>query len=250
MNPDLTTVLSGAAVVLCAGFLKGIVGFGFPTTSTTLLALFVDVKTAVALVILPNIVMDGVQMARRGHLLPTARRLAVTLIAGAVGMVGGTMLLVMLPAWVAMLVLGGFTLAFVALNVTPFTPRLAPAWEKPLGPIVGLVSGIVGGLTNTPGTALVIFFYALGFSKDEFVRSIALSFVVLKAVQLVAVAQFGLMSWRLFGVSIGLTGVALLGFYAGLQVQDRLDQRSFNRAVLVFLALVGVWLIVRALASR
>ena len=37
--PDLVTVLSGVAVVLVAAFLKGIVGFGFPTTATTLLAL-------------------------------------------------------------------------------------------------------------------------------------------------------------------------------------------------------------------
>ena len=73
--PELGTVLSSVAVVLVAAFLKGIVGFGFPTTSTTLLALFVDVKIAVALVILPNIVMDGYQMLRRGQLLATARRL-------------------------------------------------------------------------------------------------------------------------------------------------------------------------------
>lgn len=247
--PDLTTVLSGAAVVLVAAFLKGIVGFGFPTTSTTLLALFVDVKTAVALVILPNIVMDGVQMARRGHLLATARRLAPTLVAGAAGIVIGTWLLVLLPSWVALLVLGIFTLGFVVLNATPFTLRLPRERERALGPVAGLVSGIVGGLTNTPGTALVIFFYALGLPKEEFVRSIALSFVVLKVVQLGAVAHFGLMSWGLFGVSLGLTGVALLGFSAGLRVQDRLDQRSFNRAVLVFLAAIGVWLVYRSLSA-
>jgi uncharacterized membrane protein YfcA len=247
--PDLTTVLGAVAVTLFAAFLKGIVGFGFPTTSTSLLALFVDVKTAVALVIVPNIVMDSVQMARRGGLAPTARRLAVTLIAGAVGIVVGTKLLVMLPAWVATLVLGTFTLAFVALNATPFTPRLGPEWERPLGPLVGLVSGVVGGLTNTPGTALVIFFYALGFAKDEFVRSIALSFVTLKVVQLAAVARFGLMSWSLFGISTGLTLVALIGFYAGLRVQDRLDQARFNRAVLVFLAFLGLWLILRAVQA-
>jgi len=243
---DLGTVLGSAAVVLVAAFLKGIVGFGFPTTSTTLLALFVDVKTAVPLVILPNIVMDGVQMARRGQLLSTARRLVFVLVAGAVGIVLGTQLLVLLPAWVATLVLGLFTLGFVALNATSFSPRLAPKWERPLGPVAGLVSGVVGGLTNTPGTVLVIFFYALGFSKDEFVRSIALSFVVLKVTQLAAVAHYGLMSWGLFTVSLGLTAVALLGFYAGLRVQDRLDQRRFNRAVLIFLGATGFWLVIRA----
>jgi uncharacterized membrane protein YfcA len=245
--PDIGTILSGAAVVLVAAFLKGIVGFGFPTTSTSLLALFVDVKTAVALVIVPNIVMDGVQMARRGQLLATARRLAPILLAGAVGIVLGTQLLVTLPAWVATLVLGLFTLGFVALNATSFSPRLAPGWERPLGPIVGFVSGIVGGLTNTPGTALVILFYALGFPKHEFVRSIALSFVTLKVVQLAAVSHFGLMSWSLFGLSVALTAVALLGFYAGLRVQDRLDQRRFNRAVLLFLGATGLWLVYRSI---
>src|SRR5205085_1879328 len=206
--PDLTTVLSGVAVVLVASFLKGIVGFGFPTTATTLLALFVDVKIAVALVILPNIVMDGVQMARRGHLLETGRRLAVVLVSGIVGIVIGTRLLVMLPSWVASLVLGLFTLAFVALNATRFALRLAPWWERPLGPVVGLISGVVGGLTNTPGTALVIFFYALGFAKHEFVRSIALSFVVMKVTQLAAVAHYALLSWGLFKVSVRLTAIA------------------------------------------
>jgi len=245
--PDLGTVLSAVGVVLVAAFLKGIVGFGFPTTSTTLLALFVDVKVAVALVIVPNIVMDGVQMVRRGQLLATARRLAFLLAAGAVGIVLGTKLLVMMPAWTATLVLGLFTLAFVALNATAFSPRLDPSWERSLGPLAGLVSGIVGGLTNTPGTVLVILFYALGFPKHDFVRSIALSFVVLKLVQLAAVSHYGLMSVRLFGLSLGLTAVALVGFYAGLQVQDRLDQRRFNRAVLVFLGATGLWLVYRSL---
>ena len=235
------------AVVLVAAFLKGIVGFGFPTTSTTLLALFVDVRTAVALVILPNIVMDGYQMLRRGRLLATARRLFFVLVAGAFGIVLGTKLLVMLPAWVATLVLGLFTLAFVALNATSFSPRLPPRWERPLGPLAGFVSGIVGGLTNTPGTALVMFFYALGLPKEEFLRSIALSFVALKVVQLGAVSHFGLMSWALFQLSLGLTAVALAGFYIGLRVQDRLDQRRFNRAVLVFLGATGLWLVYRSL---
>jgi hypothetical protein len=244
--PDVTIVLGSVLVVLFAAFLKGIVGFGFPTTATTLLALFVDVKIAVALVIVPNIVMDGVQMARRGQLLATARRLVVVLVAGAVGIVVGTRLLVMLPAWVATLVLGLFTLAFVALNATRFTPRLAPRWERPLGPAVGFISGAVGGLTNTPGTALVIFFYALGFPKHEFVRSIALSFVVLKLTQLAAVTHYGLLSWDLFKVSLGLTAVAVIAFWIGLRVQDRLDQARFNRAVLAFLAVVGLWLIIRS----
>jgi hypothetical protein len=41
--------------------------------------------------------------------------------------------------------------------------------------------------------------------------------------------------------------VALAGFAVGLRVQDRLDARAFNRAVLGFLALLGLWLAARSL---
>ena len=82
-------------------------------------------------------------------------------------------------------------------------------------------------------------------AKADFVRASALSFVAYKIVQLGAVAWYGLLTWPLLGISLGLTVVALAGFAAGLRVQDRLDQRAFNRAVLVFLAALGLWLTLR-----
>ena len=60
-------------------------------------------------------------------------------------------------------------------------------------------------------------------------------------------AHYGLLSWGLFAVSVGLTAVALVAFWIGLRVQDRLDQVRFNRAVLAFLAVLGLWLIIRSL---
>src|SRR6185369_12279086 len=118
-----------AAVVLAAGFIKGAIGFGFPSLATPLLSLVVDVKTAVVLLILPNIVMDGIQFARRGAPTATIRRLLPLLITGGIGTILGTRLLVVLPPRAVLLLLGGFVIAFVALNATRFSPRLPPAWE-------------------------------------------------------------------------------------------------------------------------
>ena len=42
-----------------------------------------------------------------------------------------------------------------------------------------------------------------------------------------------------------LTLAGLGGFALGLRVQDRLEQQAFNRVVLVFLALLGAWLVMR-----
>lgn len=243
----MPVALFGAAAVLVAAFIKGAIGFGFPTLATPLLTLFTDVKTAVVVLILPNIVMDGVQFARRGAPLATVRRLAVLLVFGAAGTVLGTRLLVILSSRVVMLVLGGFILVFVVLNVMRVALRVPAGWEPWLSPPMGLLAGIIGGVTNVPGTPLVIYFYALGMDKAEFVRSVAFSFIVYKLVQLGAVSYYGLLTWPLAGVSMALTLVALAAFALGLAVQDLLEQATFNRAVLIFLAGLGLWLTVRAL---
>lgn len=240
------TPLLGAAAVLLAAFIKGAIGFGFPTLATPLLSLFIDVKAAVVVLILPNIVMDGIQFARRGAPLATVRRFAILLVFGALGTVVGTRLLVALSSRTATLILGAFLLVFVTLSVTGATPRVPARWERWLSPVAGLLAGVVGGLTNVPGTPLVIYFQSLGMAKHEFVASVAFTFVVYKLIQLGAVAYYGLLPWSLVSMSVLLIAVALAGFAVGLKVQDRLEPRAFNRVVLGFLAALGLWLVIRS----
>jgi hypothetical protein len=236
-----------AAVVLGAGFVKGAIGFGFPSLATPLLSLVTDVKTAVVVLILPNIVMDGIQFVRRGAPMVTVRRFAALLVSGAVGMMLGTRVLTMLSPRAATFILGLFVLAFVILNATGLSPKVPAHWEPWLSAPAGLLAGVVGGVTNAPATPLVLYFQAIGLGKHDFVASVAFTFVFYKAAQLGAVAWYGLLSWPVLWVSLGLTAVALVGFAIGLRLQDRLDQRAFNRAVLVFLGALGAWLLVRSL---
>jgi uncharacterized protein len=236
-----------AAVVLAAAFIKGAIGFGFPSLATPLLSLFVDVKTAVVVLILPNIVMDGIQFVRRGTPLAIARRFGFLLAAGAVGMVLGTRVLTLLSPKAAVLVLGIFVLVFVTLNITGLAPKIPARWEPWLSPPAGFVAGLIGGVTNSPATALVLYFHGIGLSKDEFIPSVAFAFFFYKLVQLGAVTWYGLLPWSLLWISVALTAVSLAGFAVGLRVQDRLDQRTFNRAVLAFLAVLGGWLLLGGL---
>lgn len=224
------------------------IAFGFPIVATPLLALAVDVKTAIALSIVPNIVMDALQAGRHsGGLRATARRVAVLLAFGFVGTVVGTRSLVVLSPQVALALLGVVVLGFVALNASGASFHVPARWERWLSPPVGLAAGFLGGVTNVPGTLLVIYFRALGMDKHEFVRSVALCFMIYKLIQLGAVSYYGLLTWPLLGASAALTVVGLGAFWLGLRVQDALPERVFNRAVLVFLALLGVSLLARSL---
>jgi uncharacterized membrane protein YfcA len=207
----------------------------------------VDVKSAVALLVIPNLVMDSLQLRRSGPVGDAPRRLAPLLVFTMIGTVIGTKLLVALSPRAVTLALGSFVLGYVLLDLSRFSPRVPAHWELRLAAPVGLAAGIMGGITNAPGTAIALYFVALGMDKKEFVRSIAFTFLVVKTVQLATLVWYGLLGWHLVLLSLGLAAAGLASFALGLELQDRMDQRAFNRAVLLFLAALGVWLVVRAL---
>ena len=243
----MAPILSIAGILLAA-FIKGTIGFGFPAVSTPLLALFMDVKQAVAILILPNMVMDAVQAFRHRGFVATFRRHAILYACGIGGTFLGTKLLALVSSQLALLILGAFVLTFVGMNASAVSLSVPLEWEWFLSPPVGFVVGVVGGITNVQGPLLVLYFYALGLPKLEFVRSIAISFFIYKVAQLAALLQFGLMTWPLFGLSVLASGLSLGSFWLGLKVQDRVPQATFNRVVLGFLTLLGGFLVVRALS--
>jgi uncharacterized membrane protein YfcA len=235
-----------AAGVVFAAFVKGAIGFGFPSIATPILALTHDVPTAVVVLLLPNLVMDGIQIVRRRGLIAALRRHAVLLACAVVGMVAGTQVLVRISPRALLAALGAMLLVTVGLAAARPAWRLPPRLERPLAPAVGLLIGLAGGITNVFGPMLAPYFYALDLAKAEFVRSMAMAFLALKGAQLVAVWQVKLVTGPALVASLGATVVGLAGFWAGLRVQDRIPAQAFNRAVLGFLAALGVSMLTRA----
>ena len=129
-------------------------------------------------------------------LLATVGAGAALLATGAVGTVIGTRLLADLSPRTASLVLSLFILLFVAVSASGRSPRVPSVSERWVSPLVGLVVGVVGGVTNVHGTPLVMYFVALGLAKHDFVAAVSFTFVVYKLVQLGAVAYFHLSSAR------------------------------------------------------
>jgi uncharacterized membrane protein YfcA len=237
----------GILVMTMAAFIKGMVGFGFPATATPLMALFLEGKTVIGMLIFPNIVMDTIQAFRLPGIFGVFRRHLMLYLFGIIGTFVGTKLLTGFSANTFLLILGLFIIVFVGVNVFQVSFRVSPNLERLLAPAVGLGAGVLGGVTNVPALVLVLYFYALRLEKAEFVRSLCLAFLILKGTQLVAVIQFGLMSAPIFGLSVLATFFVVGTFWLGLRMQDRVDQVTFNKAVLGLLAAIGVWMIVRAL---
>ncbi|HEY7553715.1 MAG TPA: sulfite exporter TauE/SafE family protein [Candidatus Binatia bacterium] len=246
---DLTHLLVGAAL-LFAAFVKGATGLGFPLIATPTVALLLDLRTAVTILILPNLFMDSAQVIRGGFPFEVFRRFAGLIAPTIVGVFLGTMVLVKLPLWILNFCLGVMVVVFVLSSTLRFDFTISTRAEKIIGPICGFISGFLNGMTNAAGPTLAIYLYSLKLEKRTFVKSIATIFVTTKITQLVAISTWNLFNWHTITLSIQVLLFTLAGFYAGMKVQDRVNQQTFNRGLTVLLLLIGLILIGRALAQK
>lgn len=245
---DSTTILVGVSLLIAA-LVKGTTGLGFPMIATPTVTLLLDMRTAVTILIIPNIVMDIAQAFRGSFPTAVFRRFVWLILLTIIGVFFGTRLLVTLPLWVLNLSLGIMVLAFVASNLVRFDFHIPPRIEGLLSPIVGVIGGFLNGMTNAAGPALAIYLYSLKLPKKEFIKSIATIFIVTKLTQLVAISTWNLFTISRLLLSLEVTLFILAGFYAGLKIQDRVNQKTFNRALLILLSVIGIVLVVRSLTQ-
>lgn len=54
-------------IYLLCGIIKGIIGFGMPTVSISLLIFFIDIKIIIALILILTIIVNAYQLSRGGN---------------------------------------------------------------------------------------------------------------------------------------------------------------------------------------
>jgi uncharacterized membrane protein YfcA len=245
---DPTYILVGVAL-LFAAFIKGATGLGFPLIATPTVALLLDIRIAVTILILPNLLMDVTQVFRDGFPYAILKRFSSMIGLTIIGVFLGTLVLVILPLRMLNLCLGIMVIVFVVANLLKFDFSISPAAERIWSPIFGFVSGFLNGMTNAAGPTLAIYFYSLKLEKRDFVKSLGTIFVITKVAQLIAVSTWNLFNWSTITLSGQVVLLTLLGFYIGLKTQDRVNQKTFSRGLLALLTLIGIILVARALTQ-
>jgi len=244
-------VLFGA-VVLVAGTLNGVAGFGFALVGTMVLATAVDPATAVVFMILPilSVNLSLVRDLSASELRTCGRRFGPLVGAALVGTVIGMAALDQVPEAPLRIGLGAVALSFVASaqNVVPI-PGRSSAEEAcfvettPAMIGVGAVSGLLFGGTNV-GVQLIAYLRSCDLSHGTFVGVVAMVFLGLNAVRVGAAGVLGLYpSATLVALSAAAAIPAVVGVAVGKRVRDRVSERARRTVVLGLLTVVGLRLV-------
>ncbi|QSG11675.1 Sulfite exporter, TauE/SafE family [Halapricum desulfuricans] len=254
LAPELLVVLT--LVIVVAGAVNGLAGFGFALVGTMVLATAMDPAVAVVFMIAPilGVNLSLLRDLSLDDLRTCGRRFAPLVLAALVGTLLGLVALERLPQGPLKVGLGTISLAFVAsAQRVVRLPGLERAREgcfveSTAGMIgVGAVSGLLFGGTNV-GVQLVAYLRSCNLSHGVFVGVVAMVFLGLNAIRIGAAGALGLYpSVAFFLVSVVAVLPAVVGVAAGKRLRTSVDERGRRAVVLGLLAVIGVRLIVGGL---
>lgn len=248
---DISNQLSGhwlaaAAVFLLAGTVKGVIGLGLPTVAMALLALWMPPAQAAALLIVPSLVTNMWQTGPRATFKPVLRRIGGMQAGIVAGMLGGALWLgVPGGAW-ASVALGVALVAYALWGLTGRQLHVPPGRERWLGPVVGAATGLVTAVTGVFAMPAVPYMQALGFQRDALIQAMGISFTTSTVVLAIGLAGNGGYPVSALGGSIAMLLPAIGGMALGTWLRKRLPVAVFRRCFLAGLALLGFYMVVRA----
>ncbi len=247
MGLEFSTVLWAAITltIFVAGMTQGAMGFGFPAISTPLLALMTDIKTAVLLNLLPNMMVNIISVVQGGNWrasLGVHWPVAVYVLIGS--FIGACVLIVapqeplrLLLAAIILIYLHQNQIALLDWNALMRRPRTAQA-------TFGLAGGFFSGSVNNALPPLLIYFMLLGAETTIMTQIMNLSFLGGKIVQAGTLASAGELSLNAAAANVPLMLVALAGMAVGQRLQRYFSIETYQkllRKILFVVAALLIW---------
>ena len=237
---------AASAVFVVAGLVKGVIGLGLPTLSMAMLALWMSPAEAAALLVLPSFVTNVWQLQPWRALPSVLRRLWSLQLGIAVGTLGGAAFFgAPAGAWTQVL-LAVALVAYAAWGLAGRTLSVPAAHECWMGPLVGVLTGIVTALTGVFVLPAVPYLQALGLQRSALMQAMGLSFTTATLALAAGLAGHGSYSAADVGLSAGLLLPALAGMTMGQWLRERLPVTLFRRLFYVGLGLLGAYMLVAA----
>jgi uncharacterized protein len=246
---SLEALIAMALALGAGGLVKGAVGMGLPLVALPILASFLGVQHAVALLVFPLLVTNVWQAWQFRADLWRLDFLPALLAGGGVGIALGTILIASLPERSLSLAVAAVVLLYVGVRLLKRQFVVSPPLGRRLAAPMGFGSGMMQGATGMGGPIGVTFIHAMRLHRTAHVAALSAIFLTFVAVQIPALILVGLLTWRIALESAFAVLPAIAMVPVGAWLASRLSPVVFDRLVVAVLVVVAVQLVVKNLAA-
>lgn len=245
---DVNLILFIAATFLLAGFVKGVIGLGLPTIAVGILGVVMVPAQAAALLVVPNLITNGWQIATGPGLKTILLRLWPMLAGIGAGTWAGAGLLEQQKNGSATLWLGIALVLYALVGLKAAKLRVPAGMENWLGPMIGIATGVATAATGVFVLPAVPYLQALGLDKNELVQALGVSFIVSTLALSVGLVGAGALDMQVAWNSLLALAPALAGMAAGTMIRNRISAVTFKLCFFAGLLALGAYLVLRAAA--
>jgi hypothetical protein len=229
------------------GLISGLSGFAMGVVVSGVWLHFISPEQNAALVVLSGLVTQGSGIWKVRHSV-NWRKVAPFIIGGALGIPVGTLVLTTVDPAKLRAAIGVLLLIFGLYGL--LRPALKPVRSGPAPDFgIGIVNGLIGGLTGLGGIAVTVWCQLVGGSKDAqraIFQPVMFATFAMSAVSFAVAGTYTVETFKLYVFALPLLAA---GIWCGLKLYGKLDDAGFRRVILLLLLASGLSLLVPAAAS-
>mgnify|MGYP000332444492 FL=1 len=244
---DDATALAIFSAILLAGLLKGIIGVGFQTVGIAFLTLITNLPNAISLLLIPSLVTNLWQAGAGGKLFTILIRLWPLIITACMMVWFGSIALTSVSLSYLSTLLGVLLIVYSAFNLFGLRFEVKTKNEWWLAPFIGLINGLLTGMTGIFVVPCVFYFQAIGFRKDTLIQSMGVLFTALTLMLIVSLKTKNILTLELSGWSAFAIFPAIIGVFVGQLIRKRISEEVFKKIFFLCLILLGSFITFNAL---
>jgi uncharacterized membrane protein YfcA len=242
--PDPIVTVTILFVFVLAGTVKGVIGLGLPTVSLALLSVAIDLPSAMALLLAPSFTTNVWQMLDGKNTFSVFKRIWPFLAMASMSVWIGAIALTQVRTSSLSVVLGALLIAYALTGLTGFRMTLSRNKEIYLGPILGLVNGVLTGMTGSFVVPGIMYLQSIKLSRDELIQAMGMLFTASTVALAIALQGKDLLTTDLNILSVMAVIPALLGMRIGKQLRNKLSEKRFKTLFFIALLLLGSYIAV------
>lgn len=243
---DTQIYLAVFVAFFVASFLKGLTGLGFSTICLGFLAVLMDIKLAIPLVFLPSLSSNIMVMVEAGHFVEAFKRFRLLYLSAVPGLVAGILFLDASRSEIPKAILGAVLFIYGIWGLKSGLVQLSLRREKQFMLPIGLLSGLVNGITGSQIMPIMPYLLSLKISREMFIQTINCAFTFNTLIMMVGLGKLGMLTLPALYLSAGGVLPVALGIFLGSRIRRKVTEEIYRKAVLILLIILGISLTARS----
>ena len=243
MTFDPITVFAILTAFALGGTLKGATGAGAPIITIPVIAAFYDVRIAVIIMVIPNLLTNISQIYQfRKTILPLFFTFSFAL-GGGIGAFIGTMLLINLPIKILTLAVAFIVIIYIILKIVVPSWKLTYKKATKLVFIMGAGGGVLQGSAGLSAPISITFLNSMKLERKQFIPTISVYFGIMSIFQFPTLYYYNFFNLEITLLSVFSTVILICFMPLGSWFAKNMSKEVFDKIILILLSFIALRII-------